>query len=178
MALHAGLKANRFQVSPERRHRGQRELHPAVLAILAGFDPPAVLGPGALDMHALAGPVDVLTGERRRLTPAEAAPEADHEKRHPAWLERLAGVEQRPGLGQAEPLHVALPGPLGWLLADEELEVGRWGGPPVAIHVDLPLIEPGEGAPTMCRSSYRGSAGGGQAEKGRDLRSRGASQRG
>jgi hypothetical protein len=88
-------------------------------------------------MHALAGPVDVLTGERGRLTPPKAPAEADHEEGHPAWLERLAGREERPGLPLAEPLQVALAGLLRRLLADEELELGGRVRPAVAESRDV-----------------------------------------
>src|SRR5215813_14665479 len=77
---------------PKGPHRGPRELHPAVLAVLARLDPPAAFGPRARDVHALTTPVDVLAGERGRLAPPQAPTEADHEECHPARLERLAGL--------------------------------------------------------------------------------------
>src|SRR5438309_752941 len=78
--LHRGLEVDRFAVGSERRHRLSRELHPAVFIVLRRLDPTAVLRPCALDVDALAFPVDVGALERRDLAPAETSAEPHHEK--------------------------------------------------------------------------------------------------
>src|SRR5438132_1284774 len=119
-----------------------RALHldPAPLAVLAGLDPVAGLGPGAPDVEAAARPVDVLLLERRRLPPARAARERDGEEGDPAGVVRPADLEESLRLLAAKPLEVLLARGLRDL-ADEEGELGGRVRPGPAMRVHLPLLE-------------------------------------
>src|SRR4029453_12882295 len=120
--LEPGLKVHRLKVTPQSREHARRHLDPASVAVLARLNALHGIRPCAPDVQSLAGPVDVASPQGRRLAPARAPPERDHQERPPPWLQLAARIEQAPHLIASEPLEILGASPRAWL-TDEEAEI-------------------------------------------------------